>query len=120
MKQKELNYFRSLLTTWREDLLKQADGTVAALKDSDVHFSDPVDQASHEETQNFMLRIKDRESKLIKKIDDALLRIRNGSYGICEMCEEEISVARLKARPVTTFCIRCKTRMEAVEKLVNY
>jgi len=117
MKKKDVDYFRNLLTAWRENLIKQADGTVASLKDNQVHFSDPVDQASFEELQNFMLRIKDRESRLIRKIDEALARIENGSYGICEMCEEEISVARLKARPVTTLCIDCKTKTEAAERL---
>lgn len=120
MKKKDIGYFQKFLTTWRENLIRQADGTVASLKDNQVHFSDPVDQASHEESQNFMLRIKDRESRLIRKIDEALFRLKNGTYGICEMCEEEISVERLKARPVTIFCIRCKTKMEATEKLVNY
>jgi DnaK suppressor protein len=119
MKKKDIEYFQNLLTNWRENLIRQAGGTVASLKDSQVHFPDPVDQASYEESQNFMLRIKDRESRLIRKIDEALFRLQNGTYGICEMCEEEISVERLKARPVTTFCIRCKTKMEAAEKLVN-
>jgi len=120
MEKKDIEYFHNFLTAWRANLIRQADGTVASLKDNQVHFSDPVDQASHEESQNFMLRIKDRESRLIRKIDEALFRLKNGRYGICEMCEEEISVERLKARPVTTFCIRCKTKMEATEKLVNY
>ena len=119
MKKKDIEYFHNFLTVWRANLIRQADGTVASLKDNQVHFSDPVDQASHEESQNFMLRIKDRESRLIRKIDEALFRLKNGRYGICEMCEEEISVERLKARPVTTFCIRCKTKMEANERLVN-
>lgn len=119
MTKKDSEYFQNLLKRWREDLIRQADGTVASLKDNQVHFSDPVDQASYEESQNFMLRIKDRESRLIRKIDAALFRLKNNTYGICEMCEEEISVERLKARPVTTFCIRCKTKMEAAEKLVN-
>jgi len=120
MKKKDIEYFQNLLKSWRENLIRQADGIVASLKDNHVHFSDPVDQASYEESQNFMLRIKDRESRLIRKIDEALFRLKNSTYGICEMCEEEISVERLKARPVTTFCIRCKTKMEATEKLVNY
>lgn len=119
MKKKDIEFFRNLLLSWREDLIRQAGGTVASLKDSRVQFSDPLDQATYEASQNFMLRIKDRESRLIRKIDDALSRLQNGTYGICEMCEEEISAERLKARPVTTFCIRCKTKMEAAEKLVN-
>ena len=120
MKKKDIEYFQNLLTIWHENLIRQAGGTVASLKDSQVYFPDSVDQASHEESQNFMLRIKDRESRLIRKIDEALFRLKNGSYGICEMCEEEISVKRLKARPVTTFCIRCKIKMEATERRVNY
>jgi DnaK suppressor protein len=120
MKKKDIEYFLNLLTSWRENLLKQADGTVASLKDNQIHFPDPVDQASHEESQNFMLRIKDRESRLIRKIDEALVRLKNGTYGICETCEEEISLERLKARPVTTFCVYCKTKMEAAEKRVSY
>lgn len=78
-------------------------------------FPDMNDQATAEADQNFALRIKDRERKLIKKIDEALDRLATRTYGICEGCEEEIPLKRLKARPVTTFCIECKTRQEQEE-----
>ena len=75
----------------------------------------PVDRASLEADRNFMLRIRDRENKLIKKIRKAMDRIENNTFGVCEKCDEDISLARLKARPVTTHCIDCKTKEEATE-----
>jgi DnaK suppressor protein len=83
------------------------------------NFPDPTDRASLESDRNFMLRIRDRESKLIKKIKKALARIENGTFGICEKCGEDISKERLKARPVTTQCIDCKTKEEAFEKALG-
>ncbi len=79
-------------------------------------FPDFGDQASAEENQNFVLRLRERERKLLKKIDEALARISNGTFGICDSCEEEISPQRLEARPVTTYCIDCKTQQEEEEK----
>jgi DnaK suppressor protein len=81
------------------------------------NFPDLTDQASVETDQNFTLRLREREQKLLKKIDEALERIANGTFGICESCGEEISLKRLEARPVTTLCIDCKTRQEADEKI---
>jgi DnaK suppressor protein len=81
------------------------------------NFPDLTDQASVETDQNFTLRLREREQKLLKKIDEALERIANGTFGICESCGEEISLKRLEARPVTTLCIECKTRQEADEKI---
>ena len=83
------------------------------------NFPDPTDRASLEADRNFMLRIRDRENKLIKKIKKALDRIETGSFGVCEKCGEDISVKRLKARPVTTLCIACKTKEEAFEKALG-
>ena len=83
------------------------------------NFPDPTDRATLESDRNFMLRIRDRESKLIKKIKQALERIENDTYGICETCGEEISVERLKARPVTSQCIECKSKEEALEKALG-
>ena len=83
------------------------------------NFPDPTDRASLEADRNFMLRIRDRENKLNKKIKKALDRIENGTFGICEKCGEDISVKRLKARPVTTHCIDCKTKEEAFEKALG-
>jgi len=80
-------------------------------------FPDVSDQASVEAEQNFSLRIREREQRLIKKIDEALARITQNTYGICERCEEEIPYPRLKARPVTTLCINCKTLEEQEEKI---
>ncbi len=81
------------------------------------NFPDMTDQASAETDQNFTLRLREREQKLLKKIDEALERIINGSFGVCESCGGEISSKRLEARPVTTLCIECKTRQEADEKI---
>jgi len=87
------------------------------LKPGTENFPDMTDQASAETDQNFTLRLREREQKLLKKIDEALERINNGTFGICESCGEEISLKRLEARPVTTLCIDCKTRQEADEKV---
>jgi len=83
------------------------------------NFPDPTDRASLESERNFMLRIRDRENKLIKKVRKALNRIEKGTFGICEECGENISIKRLKARPVTTQCIDCKTKEEASEKALG-
>jgi DnaK suppressor protein len=80
-------------------------------------FADPGDQASAEADQNFNLRLREREQKLLKKVDEAIERIQTGNFGICESCGGEISLERLKARPVTTLCIDCKTRQEEEEKI---
>lgn len=81
------------------------------------NYPDMTDQASAETDQNFVLRLREREQKLMKKIDEALERISQGTFGICESCGSEISLKRLEARPVTTLCIECKTRQEAEEKM---
>lgn len=119
MKKKDIEYFRELLTKRLEDLLAQADNTVSGMTTPKGNFPDPTDRATLESDRNFMLRIRDRESKLIKKIKKALERIENGTFGICETCGEDISIERLKARPVTTQCIDCKTKEEAFEKALG-
>jgi len=119
MDQETLEYFRKFLTDRLNDLLEQADSTVEGMTVQKESFPDPTDRASHEENRNFMLRIRDREHKLIKKIKQALERIDNGVFGVCETCEEYITVERLMARPVTTQCIDCKTRAEAREKALG-
>ncbi|HSM90338.1 MAG TPA: RNA polymerase-binding protein DksA, partial [Desulfobacterales bacterium] len=108
MKKKDLDFFKKYLENRLQELLSQADDTVSGMTSANENFPDPTDRASLEADRNFLLRIRDRESKLIKKIKQALDRIENGTYGICESCGEEISVKRLKARPVTTQCIECK------------
>jgi DnaK suppressor protein len=119
MKKKDLDYFRDLLTNRLQDLLSQADHTVSGMTAPKENFPDPTDRAALESDRNFMLRIRDRESKLIKKIKKALARIDNNTFGLCEKCGEEISIKRLKARPVTTQCIDCKTKEEAFEKALG-
>jgi len=119
MKKKDLNYFKKLLNHQLEELLSQADDTVSGMTTPKENFPDPTDRASLEADRNFMLRIRDRESKLIKKIKKALERIEDGTFGICETCGEEISIKRLKARSVTTQCIDCKTKEEALEKALG-
>jgi DnaK suppressor protein len=115
MRKKDLEYFRKLLTERLENLLAEASETVSGMTGEIPNFPDPTDRASLEADRNFMLRIRDRERKLIVKIRQALERIDRGTYGICEACGSNISIKRLKARPVTTQCIDCKTREEAME-----
>ena len=119
MKKKDIEYFRKFLNKRLEELLSHADNTVSGMTTPKENFPDPTDRASLEADRNFMLRIRDRENKLIKKIKKALDRIETGTFGVCEKCGEDISVKRLKARPVTTLCIDCKTKEEAFEKALG-
>ncbi|RLB14672.1 MAG: RNA polymerase-binding protein DksA [Deltaproteobacteria bacterium] len=117
MTEKQRKYFKNLLTERLQVLLSEASKTVTGMTDQGDNFPDPTDRASLESDRNFMLRIRDRERKLIMKIKDALERIEDGTFGICEQCGEDISEERLKARPVTTLCIDCKKKQEVEEKL---
>ena len=119
MKKKDIEYFKALLDERLEELLSQAGDTLSGMTDQKENFPDPTDRASLETDRNFMLRIRDREHKLIKKIKKALNRIETGTFGICDTCGEPISIKRLKARPVTTQCIDCKTKEEAKEKALG-
>ena len=109
--------FKKLLTERIETLLTDANKTVSGMTDPVENYPDPTDRATLESDRNFELRIRDRERKLIGKIKDALERIEDGTFGICEECGEEISEERLKARPVTTLCIDCKKKQEKDEKV---
>ena len=100
-----------------DDLLSEANKTVTGMTSQKENLPDPADRATLESDRNFTLRMRDRERKLIAKINEALERIETGTYGICEECEEGISDARLKARPVTTLCIDCKKKQEIDEKV---
>lgn len=120
MDKRQLAYFKRLLNDWLNDLLRHADDTVIGLRSSaESLLPDPLDQATYDSERNFQLRIRDRESILINKIRRSLNDIENGTYGICEICEEEISVKRLEARPVARQCIKCKTALENKEKLTG-
>ncbi len=119
MKEEDVKYFKELLDEQLHDLLSQAEETVTGMTTQKDTFPDPTDRASLEADRNFMLRIRDREHKLIKKIKKALERIDNDTFGICEMCGEDITMERIKARPVTTQCIECKTKEEARERALG-
>lgn len=116
MEKARLEEFRQILHEQMEQLLRDAERTVSEMNDEKTNFPDPTDRASLESDRNFELRIRDRERKLINKIQEALGRIEAGTFGICEVCEEDISEARLKARPVTTLCIDCKMEQEKKER----
>lgn len=116
MDEKDLTSFKELLQQRLQELLSNAGETVSGMTEQKENFPDPTDRATLESDRNFMLRIRDREHKLISKIKKALDRIENDTFGICEKCGEDISVDRLKARPVTTLCIDCKTKEEKFEK----
>jgi DnaK suppressor protein len=114
---KQLGEFEKQLTDWRTDLEEgQSENVLAMHKQEQSAFPDPTDQASMETDRNFELRIKDRERKLIRKIDQAIARIREGEFGICDSCGGDVSIKRLQARPVTTLCIDCKTEQEQEER----
>jgi DnaK suppressor protein len=117
MNSEKLEYFRGILQEEMHTLLEEAGKTVSEMTSDTTNFPDPTDRATQESDRSFELRIRDRERRLINKITEAIDRIDAGSFGICELCEEEISEARLKARPVTTLCIDCKMEEEKKEKL---
>ena len=114
---KKLEFFKKLLDERIDELLSQANETVSGMTSHKENLPDPSDRATLESDRNFTLRIRDRERKLIGKIKEALERIEQGTYGICEDCGEEISTERLKARPVTTLCIDCKKTQETEERV---
>jgi len=120
MKPDNLVILRRMLETQLDDLRQRADSTVVDLMRNEPDSEpDPLDRASLEENRGYYLRIRDRESRLINKIKNCLLAIDQGDYGICQNCGEAITFARLMARPVTSFCIDCKSRLEALEKAVG-
>jgi len=113
----KLQFFRMLLNQKINELLEDAEKTVADMTDSKESYPDPTDRASLESDRNFELRMRDRERRLIAKMQEAIKRIDEGEFGVCEVCGGPISEKRLIARPVTTLCIDCKTRQEKLEKL---
>jgi DnaK suppressor protein len=108
---------RKQLMKQREELLSEAEQTInSKIASEKQSFPDPTDQAAAELDSNFQLRLRGREQKLLKKIDEAIARIDDGSYGVCETCGNPIGIKRLEARPVTTLCVECKTAQEEEEK----
>ncbi|MCV6636630.1 RNA polymerase-binding protein DksA [Candidatus Albibeggiatoa sp. nov. NOAA] len=116
MSDKQLEHFRQMLLAWKQELMEEVQRTVDHMKDDAANFPDPNDRASQEEEFALELRTRDRERKLIKKIDEALHQISIGEYGYCEACGVEIGLRRLEARPTATKCIDCKTLDEIREK----
>lgn len=117
MRQRDLKLFRQVLEERKREILTEAGRAVGSMNSElEEPFPDPTDRATLESDRNFLLRLRDRERKLLAKIDEAFARIENGSYGQCEECDGEIGIERLKARPVTTLCIACKSAQEAREQ----
>ncbi len=113
----QLKAFEKQLADWKSELeIGQSVNVQVMQEQEQTSFPDPTDQASMETDRNFDLRIKDRERKLIKKIDQAINRIKEGEFGECDSCGGDISIKRLQARPVTTQCIECKTAQEQEER----
>jgi|SRR3989338_774463 len=112
-------HFRGILDAWKRQLMQDVDATVGHLKEDAVFYADPVDRASQEEGFNLELRTRDRERRLIKKIEQSLDLINAGEYGFCEDCGAEIGIRRLEARPTAVKCIDCKTFQEIREKQVG-
>lgn len=109
-------HIEKILLAWRQSLMEEVDRTVTHMKDEAANFPDPSDRASQEEEFSIELRTRDRERKLIKKIEDALERINEDDFGYCEACGIEIGLRRLEARPTATLCIDCKTLSEIKER----
>jgi DnaK suppressor protein len=116
MNKKQLDHFRAILDAWRDELMQEVTRTVHAMQDETVNHPDPNDRASQETDMSLELRSRDRERKLLKKIEEAMHDIDSGDYGFCENCGEEIGISRLEARPTATLCIDCKTLAEIRER----
>ena len=117
MNDEQVAHFRNILLAWKRDLMEEVDRTVHHMQDEAANFPDPNDRATQESEFSMELRARDRERKLIKKIDEALMNLDNEEYGYCEACGVEIGIRRLEARPTATLCIDCKTREEELERV---
>ena len=116
MNESQLKHFEAILNNWKAELMHEVDRTVTHMKDDAANFPDPNDRATQESEFSLELRTRDRERKLIKKIDESLKEIESGDYGFCEACGIEIGIRRLEARPTASLCIDCKTLYEIREK----
>ena len=114
----QLAHFRGILEAWKRELMEEVDRTVHHMQDESANLPDPNDRATQEEEFSLELRARDRERKLIRKIDEAIRSIDDEDYGYCEACGVEIGIRRLEARPTATLCIDCKTLEELREKQV--
>jgi DnaK suppressor protein len=112
----QVEHFREILLAWKNELMEEVDRTVHHMQDEAANFPDPNDRATQESEFSMELRARDRERKLIKKIEESILNLDNDEYGYCEACGVEIGIRRLEARPTATQCIDCKTLDEIREK----
>ncbi|MFC3606261.1 RNA polymerase-binding protein DksA [Stutzerimonas tarimensis] len=112
-------HFTAILNEWKQELMEEVDRTVHHMQDEAANFPDPADRASQEEEFSLELRARDRERKLIKKIDETLQLIEDNEYGWCDSCGVEIGIRRLEARPTASLCIDCKTLAEIKEKQIG-
>lgn len=119
MNEKQQAHFQKILNLWKQALMQEVDRTIASMKKEAANFPDPNDRATQEEEFSLELRTRDRERKLIKKINEALARIESGDYGYCDGCGIEIGIRRLEARPTATLCIDCKTLAEIKERQIG-
>jgi DnaK suppressor protein len=118
MNAKQLAHFRKILEAWKAELSQDIDTTIHSMQDEATVFADPNDRATLESDMALELRNRDRERKLIKKIDETMAKIDAGDYGYCDSCGVEIGIERLQARPTASLCIDCKTLEEIKEKQV--
>jgi DnaK suppressor protein len=118
MNAKQLAHFRKMLEAWKGELSQDIDATLHSMQDEQTVFADPNDRATQESDMALELRNRDRERKLIKKINETIAKIDSGDYGYCESCGVEIGLERLQARPTATLCIDCKTLEEIRERQV--
>lgn len=116
MNEKQREHFKNLLLSWKQELMEEVDRTVTHMKDEAANFPDPADRATQEEEFNLELRARDRERKLIKKIDKTIESIEADDYGYCEQCGVNVGIRRLEARPTATLCVDCKTLDEIRER----
>ena len=116
MSDAQVEHFKDLLNAWKQELMEEVDRTMLHMKDDAANFPDPSDRATQESDFGLELRTRDRERKLLRKIDSALLRIEDGSYGYCEETGDEIGLRRLEARPVATLCLEAQERRELAER----
>lgn len=116
MNEPQRDHFREILLEWRRQLVSDISRTISSMQDESINHPDPTDRATQETDMSLELRSRDRERKLIKKIDETVLRIDEDDYGYCDNCGVEIGIARLEARPTATLCIDCKTLDEIREK----
>ena len=119
MNEKQQEHFKLILKAWRLELMEEVDRTVSHMKDEAANFPDPSDRATQEEEFSLELRTRDRERKLIKKIDKTLVRIEEDDYGFCDQCGIDIGIRRLEARPTAELCVDCKTLDEIREKQIT-